>query len=311
MSPIYSIRPFKERVLVGRAYKYKQNSAYDKALDQWKQITNLFPANPDAKDSIRILQELIGEQQNVRELRKQVMRRATEIKSIYKQVIQRLMNLTGSSDEQMLLDQVQMFVDGDIDGATFADSWELFAEDDANQQRSSVRIDYGRLAGRVKRGEIIIFLGSGVHQAYDTAAPDEAMLAEYLVEHIRLQNHNSSLPSVAEYYDYRSDYGRPSLLSKLQEKLPHNGETIGLYHSLAAVERPLILISSAYDSLLAKTFQQHRKRFVEILSVTNPHSGYPLGDIVLRYSDRENPPNASHRPFPANDPAQWHTERPG
>lgn len=283
---------FQERVLVSRAYKYKQNGVYDKALDQWKQIAVLFPANVEAPDSIRILNELLGQKDTARDLIKQVMRRLKEIKPIYMDVVQRLKNLSESSDDQMLLDQVQLFVDGELDGQDFMDVWKMFADDNPLQQHSQTRIDYNRLAGRIKRGEIIIFLGSGVHQAYDADAPDEAMLAEYLAENIRLQNHNGSLPSVAEYYDYRSDYGRPSLLSKLQEKLPNNGETIGLYHSLAAIDRPLILISSAYDNLLEKTFQQHRKRFVEILSVTNPHSGYPLGDVILRYSDRENPPNA-------------------
>ncbi len=275
----------KERVLVNRAYTCKQNGAYDKALEQWEQITREFPHNPEAPRAIQSLQEVIGKKDNIRELVKQVMRRLNEIKPVYMQVVQRLKNLSESTDDQMLVDQVQMFVDGDLSGADFMESWELFA-DDGLRKPSPTRIDYNRLAGRIKRGEIIIFLGSGIQQEYDPNAPDEMALVDYLARNIQQEHYNGTLSSIAEYYECRSDYGRPLLLSKLCEKLPDNTETIGLYHSLAAIERPLILISAAYDRLLEKVFQQYRKRFVEILSVVNPHGNFTVGDVIIRYSDK-------------------------
>lgn len=286
----------KQRVLVNRAYTYKQNRAYEQALDQWQQISTLYPENNDAAAAISILRELIEQQELIRELRKQVMRRVKEIKSIYKQVIQRLQNLSESNDDQALLDQVQLFADGDIDAEDFIDSWELFSGDQQPLQ-ATPRIDYQKLAGRIKRGEIIVFLGSGVQQEYDSAILDEPMLAEQLAQHIKLgSQHNGSLSLVSEYFECRNDYGRPNLLQTLQQQLPDSqqdtAQTIGLYHSLARSERPLILISSAYDNLLEQAFQQHRKRYVEILSVTNPHGGEPVGNVILHYSDRDNPSDA-------------------
>jgi hypothetical protein len=275
----------KERVLVNRAYTYKQNGAHTQALGQWEQIAREFPHNAEAARAIEGLRETIAQNGNIRDLIKQVMRRLNEIKPIYLKVIQRLKTLTDSNDDKLLLDQVQLFVDGDIDGATFMESWELFDSDKATRP-APVKIDYDKLAGRIKRGEIIIFLGSGIQQEYDPAAPDESVLVDYLAGIIQQENYSGTLSAIAEYYECRNDYGRPLLLSKLCEKLPGNTDTIELYHSLAQVERPLILISAAYDRLLEKVFQQYRKRFVEILSVTNPHGNFTVGDVIIRYSDK-------------------------
>lgn len=276
---------FKERVLVNRAYTYKQNGAHREALDQWEQIAHEFPHHAEAARAIQALRELISDKDNIRELVKQVMRRLHEIKPIYLKVVQRLKNWSDSDNDKMLLDQVQMFVDGELSGTDFMESWvEFFDEDDARP--APVKIDYDKLAGRIQRGEIIIFLGSGIQQEYDPTAPDESVLVEYLAGIIEQENYNGTLSAIAEYYECRNDYGRPLLLRKLCEKLPSDANAIALYHSLAAVERPLILISAAYDRLLETVLQQYHKRFVEILSVTNPHGNFTVGDVIIRYSDK-------------------------
>ena len=281
---------FQLRVLTNRAYRYKQNSDFTSARDQWHQIQIQYPDHAEAESAINELKEL--EELKIRkgELRTALVRRKSEIKNIYKAVVQALNNLGDSGEDRAFLESIHMYINNEIDAEDFIEEWEIHG--DQHQTTAQPSIDYQKLAHRITKGEIIVFLGSGVHQEYNKLAPNERTFAAHLAEDIPFNDHNKRLPAVAEFYECRTDLGRAALLEKLQEKLPSNGEaeSIKLYHSLASTERPLILITSAYDNLLEQAFILHNKPFVEILSITKPDGQCPVGDVVLRYSDIESNP---------------------
>jgi len=93
------------------------------------------------------------------------------------------------------------------------------------------------------------------------------------------------------------EFGRKSLVNELDMVLPsydpepdlstNTNSRIQLYESLAKVEAPLVLISSAYDNLLEQTFLNAGKKFAELSSIINRSDDYDIGHVLVRYSDSD------------------------
>ena len=186
---------------------------------------------------------------------------------------------------QVITNVAQIFLNGNMDAPSFISFFQsLLTAPPAVTARATSTQQYARLAERIRKGQTVLFLGSGISHLYAEDSSDENALAVHLAEEIHYQNFTGGLPSIAEYYQLQPEYGRSNLLESLYKSL-QNQPSPNLYDSLARIPTPLVIISSAYDNLLEAAFRQANKPFVEMASIINPSEDYKLGYVVLKYSD--------------------------
>ncbi len=184
-----------------------------------------------------------------------------------------------------MLQTIEMFVNEDLSAKDFIENWGVIS---GETQTNTTAFDYAALARRIQRDEMILFLGADIPAEYDSQVIKDSDLIKYLAQEAKidpLEQPVNSLSAVAEYYELRDDYSRSILLEKINTKLPADHKQIDFYTSLARITRPLILITTAYDSLLEKTFFEHNKSYVELSSIVNRSAEHDTGSVVIRYSD--------------------------
>lgn len=284
-----------KRVWINHAHKYKQNGDYQRALDKWEQIASAYPEDAQVIDSVAAIKELIAWRKQKNTLIAQLSSHFDDLGPLYTQIIKHLKK-TEDPESDALVGVIRNFVDVNqpMGIEAFTETWNALADLESEQSDKFAPEYYKRLARRINNGEMVVVLGSGVPLAYDTKAPDEASFANKLAKDGELTEHQHRLPTVAEFYECRTDLGRSTLLKGLNREMPANAmaTNIDLYQTLAKSNRPLILISCAYDNLLEQAFQQQGKRYVEILSIVASGYGEPVGNVLLQYSDRTKDQNS-------------------
>lgn len=276
--------------LTNEAETFARNGLYTDALRCWEKIRTLDPNNHTAEKEILSLQKNRQEKQKIKHLRTQLSRRMKDIRPIFNTVVKRLNKLSDTDDDETLLVNIEMFVNQELSAEDFIENWQMLTRNDShNKIKPSITIDYQALAGRIQRGEFVLFLGSGIIKEYNAQPLSDTEMAQQLAKNVAQQALQLPLSSIAEYYDLRNDYGRPFLLRELHNKLPKKHQSIQFYSSLAQLQRPLMLISSAYDDLLEQAFDQYHKPYVELASIINRSHQYDIGNLVLRYSDTDEP----------------------
>ncbi len=121
---------------------------------------------------------------------------------------------------------------------------------------------YEILAGRLRRGELALFLGSEVVRDFDADHPGCAELAAKLARRAEADGVEPTLATVGEYY-HLSDHGRSTLVRHLRELLPGACE-VPLYDLLARIGAPLVVVSAAWDELLEDAFRTAGRPFAVI-----------------------------------------------
>lgn len=255
------------------------NASYVEALDVWDQ------AKAYLSTSIRKLVE-----QEVEQL-KQLQIEASQISLLITKLsriaplrshfvnLSKILRQTANNPfSQLLREQIEVFLlheTPDVEG--FLLWWEA---EQPLAASSTQQIDFKRLAERIKRGEIALFLGTGISED-----DNQNHAAEYLAEQIGYKDFNGTLSTIAEYYQLKVDYGTSALLQQLQTVLATRQSPMALYAALAKTPQPLILISSAYDGHLEAAFLQVGKRFVELSSMVVRSHEYDIGHVLLKASD--------------------------
>lgn len=267
----------------------RRNKAYQEALDVARQIQQTSPAEPRIQDEINELQARLEQGK----LAQQTLARLTAHFAELAPIISDLANILNPRNEHELMQTIttiaQNFLAGTMAASAFISVCQsLLSAPAINARNASPSHQYAKLAERIRKGQIVLFLGSAIPQLSGTDNSDENTLASKLAEEIHYQNFSGGLPSIAEYYQLQPEYGRSNLLESLYKSLPHQHPP-SLYESLARIPAPLVLISSAYDSLLENAFRQAGKPFVEMASIINPSEEYKLGYVVLKYSDNAQP----------------------
>jgi len=260
--------------------------SYDAAIDKWYEIQSYQRDYPTIKSELARLQALVQQQQKSQSAIRQISKiRDAQLRSIAKPLIAALNQPESSPLYADLLEQVEdLLLAGPPDVEGFMLWWEaVFAE-----QSSSSRVDLSLLAERIKRGEMVLFIGSGFEDLNESAAN----LASRLAKQIGYEAFQGSFSSIAEYYQLHPEFGQAALLRNLSSQLPKSA--LALYQSLAKMERPLILISAAYDNWLEASFTQHGKRYVELTSIVKRSQDYDIGHILLHYSDKSVPAEPLH-----------------
>ncbi len=151
-------------------------------------------------------------------------------------------------------------------------------------------VDIAKLAGRVQRGEMVLFLGSGIICLCAMMEYRKTALGTQLAQQIGYEQFNGTLSSIAEYYQLRPDFGQSALLENLRAQFAGRMHKVVLcIRHLAKVQAPLILISAAYDNLLESVFREAGKRFVELASIVRRSDEYDIGHVLVSFSDDSQP----------------------
>ncbi|HRJ53453.1 MAG TPA: SIR2 family protein [Candidatus Thiothrix moscowensis] len=269
------------------AHRRKGNGAYCEAMDVWHEILQHQPNDSVATQALAELEQMLAQTTQVTELVK-VLSRIKAIRPLFKELSTALKQPSHTAEYQTLWEQVRFFLDTaepDVEG--FMLWWE---EERPCSQTSVQNVDSARLAARVQRGEMVLFLGSGIASNYADTGQHESEWVQQLARHIGYETFNGTLSSIAEYYQLRPDFGQSALLENLRTQLPDNVRQVLLYQALAKVSAPLILISAAYDTLLEQSLREAGKRFVEFASIVRRSEDYDIGHVLVSFSDNSQPP---------------------
>ena len=272
--------------LLQEARDLERNKAFKEALEAWKEIHNLAPDDLQVTEEIRRLENRLQQVQQLTEYSKLLARRQGEIEPLFRTVITRLrqMKETNLVDET-LVDFVYDFLQGELSAEEFTAAWEAWTATGAPDEP-----DYRALADRLQRGEIVLFLGSDIPRLSDSDALVPETLVAKLAQRASYQDYSGSLSMIAEYYQMKPEYGRPSLVRHLKTIIEETAvPDIPLYRLLARMEQPVVMISANYDMLLERVLQQAGRNYVLIASIICSTSDSEVGNVVIHYSDKEAP----------------------
>ena len=265
------------------ARRMERNQAYQEAIAQWQKIQTFDPHLSTITQEIERLQEKITRNDRIITLQQQLFQRKLEIKSIYLAVASRLKRLekeTLDDTAEFILATIAEFLAGETTAPEFIDLW---TEGIDIQSTPAVEMpNYQALAGRLQRGEIVVFLGADAPAAFNQSIPTVDKLVPQLAHCANYPEFKGSLPELCEYLDMNNQYGRHFLRLKLQELADTPFTTPILLHQLLAhVPTPLIIISSCINELLENTFRQQGKKFVLLSHVVET-----IGTLRLEYSNK-------------------------
>ncbi len=209
-----------------------------------------------------------------------------EIPDVFAEVVKALNDPSADTTTALIAEQSSQFINNDIDAEKYTKFCQALL---SVPQKNTVTTNYEALSKRIKRGEIVLFIGSNLLQEYGQTNSEETQLANLLAEKIDYPAFIGTLSSIAELYQLLPEHGRRSLLSQLHKTLPCTDTQVKLYDSLAKIDTPLVLISSAYDNLLEQAFINSGKKYVELSSIIVRSDEYDIGHVVVRYSDNKHP----------------------
>lgn len=273
--------------LIQDARRMERNKAFAEALKAWETIRSLDPGAAYIGSEIQRLLDRQKQHERLNDLIRQLTRRLAEIKPIYKNVIARLrqMGETGVTDES-LLNIVSDLLQEKLPADLFMEAWQAL-EADISSTSTTDEPDYQALADRLRRGEIVLFLGPDTPRLLDADVPVPETLVPMLAQQARYQDFSGPLSMIAEYYQMKPEHGRSSLIRNLRTLIAVAPPAISLYQLLAKIEQPLVLISAAYDLLLENAFQQAGKKYALISSIICSSSDYDIGNVFVHYSDKD------------------------
>lgn len=275
--------------LIRDALRMERNRAFAEAAKIWEQVRDSDPEDTRAGTEIERLSVRRQEAEVAAALIKRLSQRIVEIKPVFARVTRTLQQLTdmGSVEETPLIAVVESFLASKITAEDFIDMWRDLEA--GSHEENDEGFDFEALAHRLNRGEIVLFLGSDVPHLSGVDVPNPGSIAVELANQVNFDDFSGSLSTIAEYYQIRPEYGRRSLEARLQELLPSGPPVPSIYQMLAGIREPLVLISSAYDSLLEGALREAGKKFALISAQTSSVSDASVGKILLHYSDRDAP----------------------
>ena len=278
------------RPLVEKARAAKRNHAYAEALEQWEQVLVINAGHPLAHHEISQLQHQQAQQLRGTQLLGQLAPRMGEIQPVCAQVAGLLTQAASGAEVPALMDYTQQFIDGESTAEQYTALCQALLNQTGSGQNTAGSSNYAAFTQRVIKGEIVLFIGSGLAQEYQPSSIiGEQALAQTLADKASFRDFQGSLSSIAEYYRLNNEYGENRLLEELQRSLGNRDNDIHLYTLLSHIDTPLILVSAAYDNHLENSFDATGKPYVELSSVINLYEGHEAGHVVVRFSDEAQP----------------------
>ena len=274
--------------LIAEARRLERNQAYLLAVHSWEIARDLDPNDLQIDREIQHLQALQGRGQLINDRIQRLTTRMKEIRPIYTQVVRRMKKMLDEGGEDVtVLSLVDNFLTNQLSATDLMATWEALAGEPMSAPMPI--INFRALADRMKRGEIVFFLGSDIPRLFDTAVLDVMTIVARLAGQASYDDFTGSLSMIAEYYQMKPEYGRASLVRNLYALLPDVSLRVPLYDLLASITQPLILISSAYDTLLETAFHRTGKQYALITSLIGAEFDSDVGHILLQYPGQEPP----------------------
>ncbi len=273
--------------MVEDALQIEQNGSFDKAIKTWKDIRDIEPEYPKIDSILKRLEEKIENQGSIQKLLEGLTYRKEELKILFFQVVKKLKRMAkkGVNEEDRVdLDVIRDFLAGNLSCNEFADYWEKSVTR-YHQERGP---NYNILAQRLKRGEIVPFLGAEVLHLCRFPVPAIRDVVKEMADRVDYPDFNGTLPMISQYYQMEG-FSRGMLIGtvrELMERERENCESNSLCSLLADINTPMVVISMSYDDLLEHRFREKGKKFVVILHHINSLSESDFGKILLKYSDK-------------------------
>ena len=267
------------------ARRLERNQAYPQALAQWKEIRALAPDDIQVSQAIFDVEEKINLKEQVIDVQKRLVKHFKVLGATYVQIDARLrrMKKEGLDDEtETLLNIIEQFLNQEISADELVDFWSRLEQQPT--KISTDALNYQALAARLRRGDIVVFLGTDLLPSLCEQTLSCEQMVSGLADYVHYQDFGGDFPGICEYIDMNNQFGRQSLCDKLQTLVePTTDRSIALYQLFALLEKPLLLISATYDTHLEQTFKAHQKKFV----VLSHHPDKKNTDtLFLDYSDK-------------------------
>jgi|GEM_PF-1976792 len=215
--------------------------------------------------------------------------------SIHRQVIQHLGQLHNHTEDTKLPLVVDFILDGD--SQKFSTAWRQWKPDPSSLRPSETTPNYEVLAERIKRKEIVLFLGSDLSNA----------IVQPLADFCKYEGFKGIFPKICEYVQLHPDYQRTQLCYQVRKELQTQRQSLStavvrndlvpFYELLAKVSQPLILISTCYDSLLEDTLTKQGKKFA-LLFYSHKQK------LFIHYCDQNTPQSLG------GDEEKWYAQNP-
>ncbi len=227
---------------------------------------------------------------NIQVILEGLSKRMNDIPGIYMPIARFLkqMSKQGIDEEgEIFLDVVNNFIAGNLSKEAFARMWQ---EVDTAQSQVKKSPNYDLLAERLIRGEIIPFLGSEAPGLSGLVMPCSDELVGRLAEKAEYQDFSGSLPMISQYY--QMEYSRGTLVrTAKQASEPECGilQPDMLFYLLGSIASPILVISTYYDDVIQRIFNENNKKYVVISHHIHLRTDYDFGRVFLKYSDEDKP----------------------
>lgn len=277
-----NLAPFE---IVEKADDLERKSSWEAAIAAWERIAKLRPAAVEPAIEIVRLRAIVAFEARRLGAIADVFRRRDELGDFWPELRLNLNELRpGAIGHEIGLMLIAEFREGKLDATSFIGEWRTHRAAQASAATPPVPA-IGILAGRLQRGDIALFLGSGIASGPESGAMDPEKVAEELARLADMKDIVHNLATVAEYY-HLSLHGRGSLLQNLRPCLATDAE-IPFYDLLAGIAAPLVIVSACWDSLLERAFRLSGKPFAVVAPRLSLKTGTAELIVVRSDQDRE------------------------
>jgi hypothetical protein len=152
----------------------------------------------------------------------------------------------------------------------------------------AVRARYDAMIQLFKKGEVIPFLGPGVaaHGA-DRRPPVDIDLARQLAARVGFVDSAEPLTTMSQKIHILAGRGMVyNNLRDLYQPTSHSYSPALTHWFLARMPQPLLILSTAYDTLLEDAFDEVGKKYVVVAHILHAENRIDRGKVVVQYSDR-------------------------
>jgi hypothetical protein len=154
---------------------------------------------------------------------------------------------------------------------------------------TTAKVRYDAIVQLFKKGEIIPFLGPGV---VDPGAPGgppiNGELAQRLADRVGLADRADPLTLMSQKMHILAGRGVVyHNLRDLYQPEPYTYSPALTHRFLACIPQPLLILSTAYDTLLEEAFDEVHKKYVVVTHILHAEHHTDKGKVVVQYSDRK------------------------
>lgn len=165
---------------------------------------------------------------------------------------------------------------------------------------TSLKRNYKYLAEMFRDGNVIPFLGSGIvmeglptpvrdeEERVIFETPLERELAQKIAERAEFLGglQHTPLPVISQYYQTHVIGARPLFYQQLKKLFPRDVRPGPIHRFLVQQERPMLVLTACYDTLLEQMFKEQGKPYAVVTHIAYSDDERNLGKVVVHYSDR-------------------------